>query len=67
MVKCRHPLATDERIPEALFIAAKANGQYKYGCSSWEYDRETSEKLEKMLRENYPNSVWVVKLGPPRE
>ena len=58
---------TDERIPEALFIAAKANGQYKYGCSSWEYDRETSEELGKMLRENYPNSEWTSKLGLPQE
>lgn len=58
---------TDERIPEALFIAAKANGQYKYGCNSWEYDRNTSEQLEKILRENYPNSEWTLKLGIPQE
>jgi hypothetical protein len=50
-----------------LFIAARANGQYKYGCGGWEYDREISEGLGKMLRENYPNSEWVVKLGPPQE
>ena len=56
---------TDERIPEALFIAAKANGQY--GCNSWEYDRNTSEQLEKILRENYPNSEWTLKLGAPQE
>lgn len=58
---------TDERVPEALFIAAKANGQYKYGCNSWEYDRDTSEQLEKILRENYPNSEWTLKLGTPQE
>ncbi|HKB67329.1 MAG TPA: hypothetical protein VKC61_15845 [Pyrinomonadaceae bacterium] len=57
----------DERIPEALFIAARANGQYKYGCNSWEYDRHTREELERILRENYPNSEWAVKLGPPQE
>jgi len=58
---------TDERVPEALFIAAKANGQYKYGCSGWEYDRDTSEELGTMLRENYPNSEWTLKLGAPQE
>ena len=58
---------TDERAPEALFIAAKANGQYKYGCSGWEYDRDTSEELGKMLRENYPSSEWALKLGAPQE
>jgi hypothetical protein len=58
---------TDERLPEALFIAAKANGQYKYGCSGWDYDRETIEELIKVLGENYPNSEWNLKLDPPRE
>jgi hypothetical protein len=58
---------TDKRVPEALFIGAKANGQYKYGCNGWEYDRDTSAELEKMLRENYPNSEWALKLGPPQE
>lgn len=58
---------TDERVPEALFIAAKANGQYKYGCSGWDYDRDTVEELGKMLRENYPNSEWTLKLDKPQE
>ena len=57
----------DERIPEALFIAARANGQYKYGCNSWEFDHNTREKLERLLRENYPNSEWALKLGKPEE
>jgi hypothetical protein len=52
----------DERLPEALFIAAKANGQYKYGCSGWEYDQPTRTKLETILREKYPQSLWAAKL-----
>ena len=58
---------TDERVPEALFIGARANGQYKYGCNSWEYDHNTREELERILRENYPNSEWTLKLGNPQE
>src|SRR6185503_2864127 len=48
----------DERLPEALFIAARANGQYKYGCNSWEFENDMKKKLETLLRERYPNSSW---------
>lgn len=56
----------DPRLPEALFIAAKANGQYKYGCSSWEHDVKTKTELEKLLRSRYPASPWAAKLNEPQ-
>lgn len=52
----------DARIPEALFIAAKANSQYKYGCSGWEHDKKTKTEAETLLRTRYPNSPWTAKL-----
>jgi hypothetical protein len=52
----------DPRVPEALFIAAKANESYKYGCNSWENDEETKEAVETLLREQYPQSPWTAKL-----
>lgn len=55
----------DERMPEALYIAARANSQYKYGCQSWEYDHPTKEAAEKLLQEKYPRSPWTAKLEPP--
>jgi hypothetical protein len=54
---------TDPRIPEALFIGAQANQSYKYGCGGWEQDEEIRTKLEKLLREKYPQSKWAVKLN----
>jgi hypothetical protein len=54
---------TDERVPEALFIATMANRQYKYGCNSWEYDEDTRKEAETMLRQNYPHSEWTAKLA----
>ena len=55
----------DPRIPEALFIAAQANRNYKYGCNGWEKDDETKEEAETLLRERYPESPWTGKLSPP--
>jgi hypothetical protein len=55
--------AADERVPEALFIAIKANDQYKYGCRGWEFDQETRTQLESILRENYPESSWTLQLN----
>ena len=52
----------DSRLPEALFIAAKANESYKYGCNGWEHDEELNVKLEGLLLENYSNSPWAAKL-----
>jgi hypothetical protein len=52
----------DPRIPEALFIAVKANEQYKYGCDSWTYDEKTKNAAEAMLRRRYPQSPWAAKL-----
>ena len=57
----------DPRLREALFIAAKANDQYKYGCDGWSHDEETRDSAEKILRERYPLSSWTAKLSVPRE
>jgi len=56
----------DARLPEALFIAAKANAQYKYGCSGWDHDLKTKTELESLLRSRYPESPWTAKLGEPQ-
>jgi hypothetical protein len=53
---------TDERVPEALFIATMANREYKYGCNSWDHDEDTRHEAETMLRQNYPHSEWIAKL-----
>jgi hypothetical protein len=52
----------DPRIPEALFIALKANESYKYGCDSWERDEEIMKEAETLLRERYVGSAWTAKL-----
>jgi hypothetical protein len=52
----------DTRIPEALFIASRANENYKYGCGGWEHDDEIREAATKLLRERYPHSPWTAKL-----
>jgi hypothetical protein len=52
----------DTRVPEALFIAAKANESYKYGCSGWEHDAELRKEAASLLKEKYPNSEWALKL-----
>jgi hypothetical protein len=54
---------SDPRIPEALYIGAQANQPYKYDCGGWEQDEEVRTKLEKLLREKYPNSAWTAKLN----
>ena len=57
----------DPRLPEALFIAVKANDQYKYGCDGWSHDEETRDSAEKILRERYPSSPWTAKVTVARE
>jgi hypothetical protein len=52
----------DERVPEALYIAVRANQSYKYGCSGWDYDEQTKQQAETILRERYPRSPWTAKL-----
>jgi hypothetical protein len=52
----------DVRVPEALFIAVKANQRYKYGCDGWTYDEETRSAAEKILRQRYEQSPWTAKL-----
>jgi hypothetical protein len=56
----------DPRIPEALFIAFKANESYKYGCNGWEHDEEIQKQTEELLRERYPASIWNAKLDETR-
>ncbi|HEX6731222.1 MAG TPA: hypothetical protein VF074_14455, partial [Pyrinomonadaceae bacterium] len=53
----------DPRLAEALFIAARANESYKYGCSGWENDEELRSELERILRERYSGSSWAAKLN----
>ena len=55
----------DPRIPEALFIAFKANGSYKYGCDGWSHDQETQNAAAALLGERYPNSSWTARLRAP--
>jgi len=57
----------DPRIPEALFIAVKANESYKYGCEGWEFDEQTKAAAESLLRKRYEHSPWTAKLGAPDE
>lgn len=52
----------DPRLPEALFIAVKANEQYKYGCGGWTYDEKTKNAAEALLRDRYEHSPWTAKL-----
>lgn len=52
----------DPRIPEALFIAVKANENYKYGCGGWEHNDEIRQAATELLRERYPHSAWMGKL-----
>jgi len=52
----------DPRLPEALFIAAKANESYKYGCGGWEQDEELRGELERVLKAQYAGSSWAAKL-----
>jgi len=54
----------DPRVPEALFIAARANESYKYGCGGWEQDPETQKQVDAILRERYPTDPWTAKLPP---
>jgi hypothetical protein len=57
----------DPRIPEALFIAVKANDSYKYGCDGWEFDEETRTAAETLLRKHYESSPWTAKLPTPAD
>jgi hypothetical protein len=58
---------SDPRVPEALFIAVKANQSYKYGCSGWEFDEETRKAADALLRQRYQRSRWTAKLDPPED
>ncbi len=58
-----HESPEDPRIPEALFIAFKANEDYKYGCGGWEHNDEIRNEAQAILRERYPTSGWTAKLS----
>ena len=55
----------DARIPEALYIGAKANESYKYGCNGWDHDEKSKTELESILRRRYPMNPWTAKLVEP--
>jgi hypothetical protein len=55
------------KIPEALFIAARATEAYKNGCASWEHDEATQQAAEKLLKQRYPSSPWTAKLRESAE
>jgi hypothetical protein len=57
----------DRRVPEALFIAVKANESYKYGCQGWDFDEATRNTADKILRVRYEHSPWSAKLDPPED
>ena len=50
---------TDRRIPEALYITAKANGWTKYGCGN---NEELKDEFAAYLKKHYLNSEWTAKL-----
>lgn len=50
----------DRRVPEALYIAIKANGWNKYGCGN---DEDTRNDLIAILQQHYPRSEWTAKLA----
>src|ERR1051325_9041850 len=52
----------DANVPEALFIAARANQAYKNGCSGWEHDEAVKKEAEKILKRRSPASPWIAKL-----
>jgi len=54
---------SDPKIPEALFIAARATQSYKNGCAGWEHDEATQHEAEKLLKQRYPSSPWTARLG----
>jgi hypothetical protein len=54
---------TDQRLPEALFIAIRANENYMYGCARGDSDEDTLKKLTEILNQQYPQSPWTAKLA----
>jgi hypothetical protein len=52
----------DERLPEALFIAAQANEYLRNSSSNSESDENRNE-AKTLLRQRYPQSPWTAKLS----
>ena len=57
---------TDTGVPEALFVAAMANQNYKYGCGGWEHDEEIQQEAESLLLDHFGGTVWPAKLREQR-
>ena len=53
---------SDPKIPEALFIAARATQAYKNGCGGWNHDDATQQEAEKLLKQRYASSPWTARL-----
>ncbi len=53
---------SDPKIPEALFIAARATQAYKNGCGGWDHDDATQQEAEKLLKQRYASSPWAARL-----
>src|SRR4029453_18653148 len=53
----------DPRIPEALFIAFKANVEYRYGCYGGDESLEIQQQAAELLHEQYAQSPWTGKLS----
>jgi hypothetical protein len=62
MIEWAKTAPLDPRVPEALFIAVKANEQYKYGCDGWSYDEKTKNAAAALLQRRYERSPWTAKL-----
>lgn len=54
----------DKRVPEALYITARANEWSKYGCGN---DEELKKELLNLLLRKYPNSEWAAKARANQE
>lgn len=50
----------DRRVPEALYIAQRANGWTKYGCGS---NEDLQTQITTILKKSYPASEWTRKLS----
>ena len=64
IIKWTKAAPADRRLPEALFIASRANDWTKYGCGN---NEEIKNQLEAILRSRFPQSKWTAKLDEKDE
>lgn len=50
---------SDKRLPEALYIVARANGWTKYGCGN---NQELRASVISIMKRAYPTSEWTKKI-----